>query len=142
MHRKPSISIEPHSASGLFQNLSERQASRYSTHMIPVARRLLLRNRGGLIVTVSGVAATVALVLFLFAVHDGAKDGSTRYVRTAEVDIWISQKNADNILKSSSFLDASLAGEIGKIEGVKVASPLARLITKADIEGDRKSTRL
>jgi len=108
--------------------------------MIPVARRLLLRNRGGLIVTVSGVAATVALVLFLFAVHDGAKDGSTRYVRTADVDIWISQKNADNILKSSSFLRASLADDIAEIDGVAVASPLARLITKASIGGRRSST--
>jgi putative ABC transport system permease protein len=108
--------------------------------MIPVARRLLLRNRGGLIVTVSGIAATVALVLFLFAVHDGAKDGSTRYVRTADVDIWVSQKNADNILKSSSFLPAALADQISNIEGVAVASPLARLITKATIDGRRSST--
>lgn len=108
--------------------------------MIPVARRLLLRNRGGLIVTVSGIAATVALVLFLFAVHDGAKDGSTRYVRTADVDIWITQKNADNILKSSSFLPAALADEINKVEGVAIASPLARLITKATVQGRRTST--
>lgn len=108
--------------------------------MIPVGRRLLLRNRGGWIVTVSGIAATVALVLFLFAVHDGAKDGSTRYVRTAAVDIWISQRNADNILKSSSFLDASLTAKIARTEGVKLASPLARLITKADIRGRRSST--
>jgi putative ABC transport system permease protein len=108
--------------------------------MIPVARRLLLRNRGGVIVTISGIAATVALVLFLFAVHDGAKDGSTRYVRTANVDIWISQKNSDNILKSSSFLRASLAEEIAEVDGVAVASPLARLITKATIHGKRSST--
>jgi putative ABC transport system permease protein len=108
--------------------------------MIPVARRLLLRNRGGSIVTISGIAATVALVLFLFGVHDGAKDGSTRYVRTAGVDIWISQKNADNILKSSSFLRASLAEDVAKIEGVAVASPLARLITKASFATKRSST--
>lgn len=108
--------------------------------MIPVARRLLLRNRGGLFVTVSGIAATVALVLFLFAVHDGVKDGSTRYVRTADVDIWVSQKNADNILKSSSFLQATLATSIADVDGVAVASPLARLITKATIGGKRTST--
>jgi putative ABC transport system permease protein len=108
--------------------------------MIPVARRLLLRNRGGAIVTVAGIAATVALLLFLFAVHDGVKDGSTRYVRTAGVDIWVSQKNSDNILKSSSFLPSSLAEDIGAIDGVAVASPLARVITKADIAGRRSST--
>jgi putative ABC transport system permease protein len=108
--------------------------------MIPVARRLLLRNRGGAIVTVAGIAATVALLLFLFAVHDGVKDGSTRYVRTAGVDIWVSQKNSDNILKSSSFLPSSLAERIAAIDGVAVASPLARVITKADIGGRRSST--
>jgi putative ABC transport system permease protein len=108
--------------------------------MIPVARRLLLRNRGGLLVTVFGIAATVALLLFLFGVHDGVKDGSTRYVRTANVDIWVSQKNSDNILKSSSFLPAELATPIGAIDGISVASPLSRVITKADIRGRRSST--
>jgi putative ABC transport system permease protein len=108
--------------------------------MIPVARRLLLRNRGGLVVTVSGIAATVALVLFLFAVHDGAKDGSTRYVRTADVDLWITQKNADNILKSSSFLRADIADDVATMDGVAVASPLTRLITKANVRGRRTST--
>jgi putative ABC transport system permease protein len=108
--------------------------------MIPVARRLLFRNRGGLIVTVAGVAATISLLLFLFAVHDGVRDGSTRYVSTAGVDIWVSQKNSDNILKSSSFLPADLALEIGKIDGVAVASPLTRVITKAEVNGRRSST--
>jgi putative ABC transport system permease protein len=108
--------------------------------MIPVARRLLFRNRGGLIVTVAGVAATISLLLFLFAVHDGVRDGSTRYVSTAGVDIWVSQKNSDNILKSSSFLSADLALAVGEIEGVALASPLTRVITKADVNGRRSST--
>jgi putative ABC transport system permease protein len=108
--------------------------------MIPVARRLLFRNRGGLAVTVAGVAATIALLLFLFAVHDGVREGSTRYVSTAGVDIWVSQKNSDNILKSSSFLPADLAARIGDIDDVAVASPLVRVITKADVNGRRSST--
>ena len=108
--------------------------------MVPVARRLLLRNRGGLIVTVAGVAATVSLLLFLFAVHAGVKDGSTRYVRTAGVDLWIAQKGSDNILKSSSFLPASLANRVAGVDGVESASPLIRVISKADIGGRMSST--
>lgn len=108
--------------------------------MIPVARRLLFRNRGAATVTVFGVAATVSLLLFLFAVHEGVKDGSTRYVRTADVDIWVSQKNSDNILKSSSFLPAATAQRIAAIEGVGGASPLLRVITKGEIGGKRTST--
>jgi putative ABC transport system permease protein len=108
--------------------------------MVPVARRLLFRNRGGFIVTVAGVAATVSLLLFLFAVHAGVKDGATRYVRTAGVDIWIAQKGSDNIIKSSSFLPAALADDVAKIEGVTHASPLVRIISKADVRGHLSST--
>jgi putative ABC transport system permease protein len=108
--------------------------------MVPLARRLLFRNRGGFLVTVAGVAATVSLLLFLFAVHDGVKDGSTRYVRTANVDVWIAQKGSDNILKSSSFLPASLAERVRAIDGVEAASPLLRVISKAEIRGRLSST--
>jgi putative ABC transport system permease protein len=108
--------------------------------MVPLARRLLFRNRGGFLVTVAGVAATVSLLLFLFAVHDGVKDGSTRYVRTANVDVWIAQKGSDNILKSSSFLPASLAERVRAIDGVQAASPLLRVISKAEIRGRLSST--
>jgi putative ABC transport system permease protein len=108
--------------------------------VIPVARRLLLRNRGALTVTVAGVAVTVALLLFLIGVHDGVKDGSTRYVRTAGVDIWVSGRNSDNILKSSSFLPSATAERIAAIEGVAVASPLLRVITKGETAGRRTST--
>ncbi len=108
--------------------------------MVPLARRLLVRNRGGLVVSVAGVAATVSLLLFLFAVHEGVRDGSTRYVRTAGVDIWIAQKGSDNILKSSSFLPASLAARVARMEGVGAASPLVRIITKAEVRGRGTST--
>jgi putative ABC transport system permease protein len=108
--------------------------------MVPLARRLLFRNRGGFFVTVAGVAATVSLLLFLFAVHAGVKDGSTRYVRTANVDVWIAQKGSDNILKSSSFLPASLAKRVERIDGVEAASPLVRVISKAEIRGKLSST--
>jgi putative ABC transport system permease protein len=108
--------------------------------MVPLARRLLLRNRGGLIVSVAGVAATVSLLLFLFAVHEGVRDGATRYVRTAGVDIWIAQKGSDNILKSSSFLPASLAARVAALNGVSAASPLLRVITKAEVRGRVSST--
>lgn len=108
--------------------------------MVPLARRLLFRNRGGFLVTVAGVAATVSLLLFLFAVHAGVKDGSTRYVRTAGVDVWIAQKGSDNILKSSSFLPASLVARVRQVDGVEAASPLLRIISKGEIRGRASST--
>jgi hypothetical protein len=101
---------------------------------------MVARNRGSFVVTVAGVAATVSLLLFLFGVHEGVRDGSTRYVRTACVDIWLAQKGSDNILKSSSFVPASLAERVARIEGVTQASPLLRVITKAEVRGRLSST--
>jgi putative ABC transport system permease protein len=49
--------------------------------------------------------------------------------------VWVAQKGSDNILKSSSFLPTAAAEEISEIEGVAVASPLVRIISKADIGG-------
>lgn len=93
-----------------------------------------------MLVTVAGVAATVSLLLFLFAVHAGVKDGSTRYVRTSGVDLWIAQKGSDNILKSSSFLPLTLVSRVAAVDGVIAASPLLRVITKAEIRGRASST--
>lgn len=108
--------------------------------MIPVARRMFVRNRAASAITVAVVAASVALQLFLFAVHEGVRRGATAYVRGAGVDIWVAQKNSDNILKSTSFLRSSAAEEIAAIPGVTAASPLIRLISKADLGGRLSST--
>ena len=108
--------------------------------MVPLARRLLLRNRGALVATVAGIGATISLLLFLFAVYAGVRDGSTRYVRTAGIDIWVAQKGSDNIIKSSSFVPMALAERIAKIEGVADASPLVRIISKGEIDGALTST--
>ena len=108
--------------------------------MVPLARRLVARNRGSFLVTVAGVAATVSLLLFLSGVYEGVRDGSTRYVRTAGVDIWLAQKGSDNILKSSSFLPTALVAQVERVQGVTAASPMLRILTKAEIGGRLSST--
>lgn len=91
-------------------------------------------------VTIGGVGATVCLLLFLVGVHEGVKDGVTRYVHTTDADLWVCQKNANNLLKSSSYLPAGIVGDVARIDGVAVASPLSRLFTKATVRGRTTST--
>jgi putative ABC transport system permease protein len=102
---------------------------------------MLLRDRGRLLVTIGGLGAAVSLVLFLLAVYEGARDGTTNYVRTTPVDLWVCQKNANNLLKSSSFVPVSRAADIQKIPGVSGAAPLMRIITRAHF-GRRSSSTL
>jgi putative ABC transport system permease protein len=108
--------------------------------MVPMARRLLLREKGRLFVTIGAVGATVCLLLFLFGVYEGVKDGVTRYVHTTDADLWVCQRNANNLLKSSSYLPVSVVDEIASIDGVAVAAPLSRLFTTATVGGRTTST--
>jgi len=108
--------------------------------MVPMARRLLLRQKGRLFVTIGGVGATVCLLLFLFGVYEGVKDGVTRYVHTTDADLWVCQRNANNLLKSSSYLPAGVVDEIASIDGVAVSAPLSRLFTRATVGGRTTST--
>jgi putative ABC transport system permease protein len=108
--------------------------------MVPIATRMLLRQRGRLVVTALGVGVTVALVLFLAAVHEGVKDGATSYVHTTRGDVWLCQKNSNNLLKSSSFLDEELIDEVAAAPGVGRASGLLRVITRAEAGGRATST--
>jgi putative ABC transport system permease protein len=108
--------------------------------MVPLARRMLFRDRGRFLVTIVGLGATVSLILFLLAVYDGVRDGTTNYVRSTIVDLWVCQKNANNLLKSSSFVQASRADEIGRIAGVRGAAALMRIITRARISHQDSST--
>jgi len=108
--------------------------------MVPLARRMLFRDRGKLLVTVLGLGATISLILFLLAVYEGVRDGTTSYVRTTVVDLWVCQKNANNLIKSSSFVQASRAGDIRGIAGVQGAAPLMRIITRARLGPHGSST--
>lgn len=109
--------------------------------MVPLARRMLFRDRGRLVVTVIGLGSTVSLILFLLAVYDGVRDGTINYVRTAVIDLWVCQKNANNLIKSSSFVQTSRSAEISRIPGVRGAAPLMRIITRARI-GQRDTSTL
>jgi putative ABC transport system permease protein len=78
-------------------------------------------------------------MLFLLSVYRGVADGSVEYIRKNEVDLWILQKSATNILRGSSIISGRQADLINKIEGIKTVSPILFILSTVSI-GDKSRT--
>lgn len=100
---------------------------------------MLTRDLGRFFVTVAGVGVAVALMLFLAGVYGGVRTESNGYVAGRDVTAWVAQSNATNLVRSSSFVRAGIAGELEAAEGVASVAPILRLITTLRF-GDRTST--
>jgi len=103
---------------------------------LPLARRLLARDRARLALTVLGVALTVALVLFLLTVYQGAREEANAYVASRPVDVWVSHRSATSLVRSASFLPADLGRGLETLPGVRRASPLLRGLVAATVGGE------
>jgi putative ABC transport system permease protein len=89
------------------------------------------------VLTCFGVALCVVLMLFLLSVYRGVAEGSLDYVRSSDADLWVLQRHAANILRSTSLLTAHHGEVIGKIEDVESASPVLFLIGGVECDEPR-----
>lgn len=130
----PTRSGEPrcpfHPPEGSIADLFDRRAS-----AVPVAWRLLRHDRARFALTVTGVGATVALVLFLFSVYEGVRSEAIGYVASRPVDVWMSHRNSTNLVRSVSYLPESLLAGVRVAPGVERVSPLLRVIATTRIRG-------
>lgn len=111
-------------------------ARRSLRRRVPLARRMLARDRARFSLTVAGVGVAVALVLFLFTVYQGALDEGDAYVASRPVDVWVSNRSSTSLVRSGSFLPASLGIGLETLPGVRRAAPLLRGIATTQIDGE------
>ncbi len=104
--------------------------------MLSLAWKILRTQRAHLFVTAGGVSVAAALMILLLGVYEGVKEGATAYLATSPADLWISQNNSTNLLRSSSLLRARVAGEIANVQGVKSVGIILRVLTKATVGGE------
>lgn len=104
--------------------------------MFSLAWKILRTQRAHFFVTAAGVSVAAALMILLLGVYEGVKEGATEYLATSPADLWISQNNSTNLLRSSSLLRAGVAGEIVTVHGVKSVGCILRVLTKATVRGE------
>jgi putative ABC transport system permease protein len=88
------------------------------------ALKSLLKQFGRFIITSFGIALCVILMLFLLAIYKGVADGSVRYIRQSDSDLWVLQRHTSNILRGTSILPRRKGNIIKQIPGVKLVSPV------------------
>jgi len=107
--------------------------------MFKVPFRMIWKEKARFFITIGGIGFTVLLILFLFGIYAGVKNGATSYVQNNETDIWICQKNSTNLLRSSSFLTERIKKEVLDIKGIMETSVVLRLLTTAEINNKSKT---
>lgn len=101
--------------------------------MIPVACRMLWREKVRFFITAGSLGLITMLMMFLFGVYEGVREGSTGYVRDSQVGIWVCENNSTNLLRSSSFMPATLEEEFKNIQAVESVSGILRVLVAAKI---------
>lgn len=103
--------------------------------MVPVVRKMILKDKMRFLITIMGTGITIMLMLFLFNIYEGVQKGAISYISNSPANIWICQKNCNNLLRSSSFVDTSVGIRLKGIEGINKVSSILRFMTTASING-------
>ena len=104
--------------------------------------RTLLHHPFRLLLTVSGLALCIVLILFILGVYHGVATGSVDYVRKSAADIWILQANTNNIMRGTSVLPASFCDKIRKDRRIASVDPVLMLFTNIEIGNERTTALL
>ena len=91
---------------------------------VPIARRTLFIERRRAALGVGGVSLALLIVLALGAVFDGAMREVTRYIDTADADVFVAQRGVRNLHMSLSALPENALDVVRSIEGVDRADPI------------------
>jgi len=101
--------------------------------MIPFVRRIIWKEKSRFFITISGVGFSIMLILFFFELFEGIKKGAVSYIESTSGDIWISNKNSTNLMRTSSFLYSSLKSELKNFNEVGDISSILQVITTTHI---------
>ena len=96
---------------------------------------MISRERLRFAITVIGVGFTAVLMLLLFGVYEGVQQESNGYVSGRPVDLWISQGNGKNLIRSSTFVSDSLLVSLKENEEISRVAPLLRIIDTVTVRG-------
>lgn len=106
--------------------------------MVRLALRNLLQNKARLVVSVSGVALALTLILALDAIFVGAQQRLSAYIDDSRADVFVAQRGVRTMHMSGSVLPASVVAELRALRGVAAADPIL-YVSSPVVVGHRRS---
>lgn len=103
--------------------------------MVDIARRNLFQEKLRFVISGSGVALAIMLILILNGFFAGMNRQVTAYLDNAPVDIVIAQKGLRNFVGTNSIVPLSAVQKIEEIKGVKEVIPVFVSYAVLEIRG-------
>ena len=91
--------------------------------MVDLARKNLLHDKLRFVITISGVAFAVTLVLVQIGLFLGLLDNATITIEKLPADLWVTSKNTPNVDFAHTFPDSRLQ-RVRSVPGVEIADNL------------------
>ena len=105
--------------------------------MLRLAYRNLFQSKVRLAMSVGGVALAFMLVLALDAIMTGAEKRLTAYIDNSGADVWVAQSGVRNLHMVSSWMPASVTGEVEDVPGVDSITPTMYQTAPVDTENEQ-----
>lgn len=102
--------------------------------MVPIARRNLLADKGRLMISVSGVAFAVLLILVVLSLYRGW-NGIGQIVEDVPADLWVVQQGTTDPFHSVSILEEDVGEQIAAVQGVQTVRRAYARTMAAEVEG-------
>ena len=105
---------------------------------VAIARKSLFSDKRRAALGVGGVVLALLIVLALDGIFAGAMRQVTRYIDTAEADVFVSQQGVRNMHMSSSSIPLASVDAVAGIEGVESVAPVLYESSALRVGGDRQ----
>lgn len=91
------------------------------------------------LLTAMGIAFCVILVFFLLGIYRGVSIGSVEYVKKSDADLWVLQKHATNILRSTSILRSRHGRALEEIDGIDMVGSVVFILASVQLPQGAKT---
>lgn len=91
---------------------------------VAIARKTLFSDRRRAALGIGGVVLALLIVLALDGIFAGAMRQVTRYIDTADADVFVSQQGVRNMHMSTSSLPMTTLESVAEIDGVESVAPV------------------
>ena len=108
--------------------------------MVSIARKNLFKEKTRLIISVSGVAFAVFLIIVIQGLYNGWKERITSYIKNIDASIWVGQAGSSDMFHSTSIIPITLKENLEKISGVKEVNRFLGRQIAFDLKGKKVNT--
>lgn len=109
--------------------------------MLFLAVKNLFEHPVRLLISVSGVALAVMLIVLLWGIMNGVLSQAGAMVRNTDAQVWVVQKGFTDMAHGYSVLPETLERRLERIEGVRDANPITAKPVEIDV-GDESANLL